>query len=561
MALKKLPIGLSDFAELIEKNYYFVDKSMFIKELLDSGAKTTLFPRPRRFGKTLNLSMIRYFFEKTELSRRSLFNGLKIEQHADCMFHQGKYPIIWLSFKDVKAKNWSFCYEKLCKTIGDEFKRHFEVLRPILTELEMQDVQKIIAGTASQSMYEHALLDLSKYLERGHHQKVILLIDEYDAAIHEGFMSGYYDKIINFIRAFLGAGVKDNTALEFSVLTGILRIARESLFSGLNNLEVWTFTSKYYSQQFGLLESEVLEILSCFDLTNQIDSIRQWYDGYQSGPHKIYNPWSIINLVKNEGIEKPYWVNTSDNALVKTLLQQGTSGVKEDLELIVQGKSITKVINENMVMPDIYLDDNALWNFLLMCGYLTFENYRPDPSLEGQFLAELKSPNIEVAYLYSTQIQSWFGGSSDTLQIYQKMLQNLVAGNIDEFCELFSLFSVETISSFDTGGKKPEKFYHGFVLGMLASLRETHEIKSNRESGWGRYDVMVIPKNKALPSIIIEFKTVSSLKKETLKIAAQNALKQIDDRQYETELHSRGITNIIKMGIAFQGKKNLILVG
>lgn len=559
MALKRIPIGISDFKRLMEGNYYFVDKSMFIKELLDSGAAVTLFPRPRRFGKTLNLSMIRYFFEKTVVSNRHLFAGLKLENYPEYMAHQGQYPIIFLTFKDVKYKTWHLCFSGLKKIIAEEFRRHNYLLEgATLDDQQRTMFQLIMAEKADEIEYYTALKTLSGYLFAFHGKKAIILIDEYDAAIHEGFVNDYYNEIITFMRNFLTGGLKDNSSLELSVLTGILRIARESIFSGLNNLIVRTFLNEGFSSQFGLHEEEVSLLLNHFALQHELSTIRQWYDGYQSGPYKLYNPWSIINLIGNKGVIQPYWVNTSENALIKALLKQGSQEMKQDLELIIQKQKITKVINENIIMPDIYLDENAVWNFLLLSGYLTFENYRSDPQQEGQFLADLKSPNAEVSYLYVSQVQAWFGGKEGSMRLYQEMLKNLVAGSMDDFCDLFELLAQETISAFDVAGTQPEKFYHGLVLGMLTSLRDTHEIKSNRESGWGRYDIMIIPQDKSKPGIIIEFKTA---RKESLETTAQNALKQINDRQYETELKMLGIATIIKLGIAFKGKKSLIRVG
>lgn len=559
---KSIAIGISDFKRLIEEDYYFIDKSLLIKELLDHRAAVTLVPRPRRFGKTLNLSLLRYFFEKVADSNRHLFKGLAIENYAECMVYQGEYPVIWITFKDIKTSSWDLCYRGIQEVLASEFSRHQYLLTSdALSDQQKRNFTAILNTTADEMVYRRALLNLSEYLAAHYQKRAIILIDEYDTPIHAAFLMGHYDRAIEFFRDFLGAGLKDNVSLEFCFITGILRVAKESIFSGLNNLEVHTFTQAGYSDKFGFLEEEVVEMMNHLELSSPINEMRKWYDGYQSGSHKVYNPWSIISIVKNQGILQPYWVNTSDNALVKTLLQQSSPVIKEDFELIVQGKAITKVINENVIMPEIYQDDNALWNFLFMSGYLTFENYRADPRLEGQFLAELKTPNTEVAFIYTTQIQSWFGGTEDSLRIYQRMLHNLVAGKTDEFCELFELFSSETISSFDVGGKKPERFYHALVLGMLASLRSTHEIRSNRESGWGRYDVMVIPHDKSLPGIIIEFKTVSTAKKETLETAAHNALQQIEDRQYEVELRSCGIGSIIKLGIAFEGKRSLVLVG
>jgi len=554
---KLIPIGIDDFEKLVAGNYYFTDKSLLIKEVLDSGAAVTLLPRPRRFGKTLNLSMLRYFFEKVGQSRRYLFNGLKIEQHADCMKHQGKYPVIWLTFKDVKMGTWEPCYEKICKVIGAEFKRHFNAINGSLSDLEIRQVQDIIAGTASQASYENSLMDLSRYLEQAYKEKVVILIDEYDAPIHAAFLNGYYNEVVSFMRGFFGASLKGNNSLNLGVMTGILRVAKESIFSGINHLEVRTFLQNAYSDKFGFLEDEVVALFSYFGLATNLDDVRRWYDGYRSGLYKVYNPWSIINFAKNSGELQPYWVNTSDNALIKDLLKRCTPEMKEDLEVIVAGGKVTKSIQENIIMTDIEKNDAVLWNFLLFCGYLTFEDYR---LVVDTHYAELLMPNIEVGTTYKTSFSTWFAEGSG-LRNYNKMLESLVMGDMEPFQDYFMKFTKETLSTFDVQGDTPENFYHALVLGMLASLMQTHQVRSNRESGYGRYDVLIIPQDHANPGIILEFKKVNVKKKETLETAAQDALSQIEDRLYETELQTLGIKKILKIGISFKGKESFVLVG
>ncbi len=552
---KHIPIGIDDFKELIEKKFYFVDKSLFIKDILTSQAKATLIPRPRRFGKTLNLSLLRYFFEKTDQSNRHLFNDLKIEEHSDCMAHQGQYPVIWMTLKDSKTATWPACYAKICKIIGKEFDRHFSSIKPLLSEFEKKCVQEVINGSASQALYENSLSDLSRYLERAYKSQVILLMDEYDAPIHEGYIKGYYDDVISFMRNFLGAGFKGNTPLNIGILTGILRISKESIFSGINNLRVCSLVDERFSDKFGLLENEVQEILNYFGLENSIDDIRRWYDGYQSGSSKMYNPWSIVNLVDNDGATKPYWVNTSDNALIKELLRTSSTKTKEELEIIIQGNAVTKPVQENIVMTDLNNYDDVLWNFLLFCGYLTFKNYR---SIEDEMYADFFIPNTEVGLIYKKSFKAWFGETIN-ISTYTSMLERLIIGDVESFQEFFTKLTLETLSSFDMSGTEPELFYHALVLGMLASLSQTHEVKSNRESGYGRYDVMLIPKDKTKLGIIIEFKKVHANRNETLESEAQKALKQLEERKYETELRAQGFEKILKLGISFLGKHCLIL--
>jgi len=597
---KYISIGIDDFKQLVEGNYYFADKSLLIKELLDSKAAVTLIPRPRRFGKTLNLSMLRYFFEKvidrsypvsgekqfeskssqgdtlpspahTEcfpqenvsryqgewgLSRRPLFNGLKIEQHHDCMQEQGKYPIIWLTFKDVKTQKWEDCYRLIRKQISSEFERHVGIVE-LLSDAEKELFERIRQGNGDLADFMRSLLDLSAYLERAYKTRVIILIDEYDAPIHAGYLNGYYDEVVSFMRVFMGAGLKGNSALNFGVMTGILRVAKESIFSGLNNLRVCTLMQDGYSNQFGFLEDEVKAMLTYFGLENHLDEVRQWYNGYQSGSYKVYNPWSIINLVDNKGKIQAYWVNTSDNTLIKNLLKKCSPEMKEELEVLMKGGSVKKHIQENIVMTEIERNDEVLWNFLLFCGYLTFENYRRE---ETEWFAELSIPNLEVVVAYKTSFRSWFIEES-SVRDYQKMLESLIEGHAEEFQDFFMNLTQTTLSTFDVNKNEPERFYHALVLGMLSSLSSSHEVRSNRESGWGRYDVMLIPKDRSKLGVILEFKKVQVRKKETLESAAQSALKQIEEKQYETELRALGLTRILKVGISFLGKESWVLIG
>lgn len=551
---KLIPIGVDDFAKLIEGNYYFADKSLFIKEILDSGAAVTLIPRPRRFGKTLNMSMLRYFFEKSEESRSHLFDELKIKQHPSYMKQQGQYPVIWLTFKDAKTSSWKDSYQLLCMQIMREFERHNQV-QAFLSEPEKARFERVRQGNGDRADFMNSLLDLSLYLERAHKAKVVILIDEYDAPVHAGYLNGYYDEVVDFMRVFMGACLKGNQALNFGVLTGILRVAKESIFSGINNLRVCTLVQDSYANHFGFLESEVAAILCHFTLENHLDEVRQWYNNYQSGECKVYNPWSIINLVDNKGKLQAYWVNTSDNTLIKDLLKKSSPEMKEELEIIVKGGKIKKLIQENIVMPDIDRNEEALWNFLLFCGYLTFDNYRRE---ETEWFADLFIPNTEVVTSYKTSFKNWFLESSQARN-YTQMIGSLIEGNPTLFKKNFERFSLATLSYFDIQGNEPEAFYHALVLGMLASLSSSHEVRSNRESGHGRYDVMFIPKDHSKPGVILEFKAVNKDKKETLETAAKSALSQIEDNNYEAELRALKLPKILKIGIAFEGKESFVL--
>ncbi len=569
---KKLPIGIDDFKLLRTNDYCYVDKSLFIKELIDAGqGKVMLIPRPRRFGKTLNLSMLRYFFERYEgsESNRDLFDGLAITQHADCMEQQSKYPVIFLTFKDVKEKGWDSCYDKLTRVISAEFERHAYVLHDsVLSDQQQEDFKKIINRTASQALYENALKDLSFYLAKHYGVNPVILIDEYDSPIHAGFLENYYDDVVSFMRGLMCAGLKGNANLAYGVITGILRIAKESIFSGMNNLEVHTLLSPFYADKFGLLEDEVAALLHEYDINQGVEQARSWYNGYAAGgipltarakePYtvKLYNPWSIINFVKNSGTLGPYWANTSDNRLIQDLIRCASEDVKRDFELLLIGKSVTKKICEDVVFPSIYNDSNALWSFLLFTGYLTWQSRE---LMQVKCDAALVVPNREVLDCLKTLVMQWFTQSVGS-SAYQNMLEAIRQSNLSAFERYFQQSVLDHMSFFDVTGKNPERVYHAYVLGLLVGLDATHEVKSNRESGFGRYDVCIIPRDHFNPGFIIEFK-VFSKRDKTLEAAAQLALEQIEGHKYDTELRARGIQHIIKLAIVFDKKDVLIVEG
>lgn len=552
---KILPIGIYDFKQMITENYYYIDKTLLIKELLDKKAAATLIPRPRRFGKTLNMSMLQYFFEKTEVSHAYLFDGLAVAQHADIMAYQGQYPVIFLTFKFIDELSWDNCYSKLKLLIADEFRRHEYLLQSnILDKKQKQDYENIISGAADRIIYETSLKNLIRYLAEYHAKRTIVLIDEYDVPMHAGYHHGYLTEVSHFIKSFFGDGLKDNNKLELAVITGALRVARESIFTGWNNVKVCTFLSESYTDKFGLLEHEVQKIIYDYNLENKINDIRFWYNNYKSGSFTLYNPWSIINLVDNRGRLQPYWINTSSNDIVKKLIKNSDTTVKKDIEILIEGGTITKPLCQNIVYTDIEINSNALWNFLFFSGYLTYKNNR---LIDNMPYIDFLIPNNEVLYLYKSIILSWFE-EQPRAALYQNTLTSLIQGNIDVFKEIFQEIVITSLSYFDVSGEKPENFYHAFVLGLLVSLSNKYYVKSNRESGYGRYDVMIIPHDKHKLGIIIEFKKVSTYTQETLEQAAQNALDQIERMQYEQEMKAHGITNMIKLGIACAGKKVLI---
>ena len=551
---KPLPIGISDFKILIEGGYAYVDKSLLIQELIENGASVLLIPRMRRFGKTLNLSMMRYFFEKAEPNMGYLFSSLNIWKHEKYRSLQGKFPVIFLSLKDVKHATWQETFTTLRRLIAFEFQRHSNILEgDVLTAKEKDIYHKILFETDDQTLIEQSLFFLTQWLHRYHNNRVILLIDEYDTPAHAAYVGGYYELLIFFLRNWLSGGLKDNSSLERGVLTGILRIAKESIFSGLNNLSTFTILSEEFQDKFGLLESEVKQLLEYYDLTSQISDMRKWYNGYRIGScGGLYNPWSVLNCIAKKGALSPYWVNTSDNALMKKLITKGTDDIKMDIEDLLRGRIVEKTIEEGIVFSNIENSPNAIWSLLLFSGYLTIES---TPSYGTP--CRLRIPDVEVGELYKTTISEWFEKTIHHPK-YHLLLKSLITGDIDTFSQIFQEFLISAVSVFDVSPQEPEKIYHAFVLGMLLGLKDTYEVKSNRESGYGRYDVMLIPKNSNDLGIIMEFKKIGRFEQADLESAVNSALKQIEDKKYDQELLDRGVKHILYLGLAFEGKRALI---
>jgi len=551
---KPLPIGVSDFKEVIEDGYVYVDKTLLIEELEEKKTKVALIPRLRRFGKTLNLSMLRYFFEKGEEDTSYLFKGLKIWKNEKYRALQGQFPVIFITRKDVKHASWQQTFASLQELIGQEFQRHSYLLDgTILTGTEKEDYLRIMRREDGETLLENSLLLLSKWLCRYHNKRVVLLIDEYDTPVHAAYVGKYYDTLIAFLRNWLSAGLKDNIFLERGVLTGILRIAKESIFSGLNNVSTFTILNETFSDKFGLLESEVKELLEEYGLSEKLIDMRKWYNGYRIGTStNIYNPWSVLNCIANKGALAPYWVNTSENALMKQLISQGTDDFKADIEQLLKGGIIEQEIDDGVVFSQLHQNPSAVWSLLLFSGYLTLDQA---PSYGTP--CRLRIPNVEVSELYKSMILDWFNQSIHKHK-YHMLLTSLTTGDIDTFSQLFQEFMFSSVSVFDVPADESEKIYHGFVLGMLIGLSDRYEVESNRESGLGRYDVMLIPKKSNDLGIVMEFKKIGRFEKTTLDAAVESALKQIEDRHYAQELADRGIKRILYLGFAFEGKEVLI---
>ena len=551
--MKKLPIGISDYKTLITQGYYFVDKTLLIKEFIDSSPQVTLITRPRRFGKTLDLSMLNYFFQRGfAKANYYLFENTIIWQEPERELC-GQYPVIYLSFKDVKSLTWDTALKHLKNLIKDEFLRHQHYISLSINQETYFD--RIIKETGSVADYEISLQFLCELLSAHYKQPVIILIDEYDTPITSAYHYGYYNDMAPFMRTLLTKVYKDNPHLHKGLLTGILRAAKEGIFSGLNNLAVNTLLSNPYSDKFGFTPEEVKNLLTEQSLLNKRDEIIAWYNGYSCGKMRLYNPWSIINCAYEGGALKPYWVNTSDNLLIKKVIAQADETVKSKLEELLADETISEVISEGVVLPGIERHPDAVWSLLLFAGYLTFNEYQLLE--EGRERCLLAIPNKEIRILYKELIKQIF---EESLSINKghELLNALTRGDVEVFAELFQEFVVNSMSFFDFAPDEPEKSYHLLVLGLLVMLGDSYEIKSNRESGYGRYDIMIIPRQKNKRAIIIEFKKASKARKETLESAADNALKQIEEKKYAQELRGRGFKEIQALGISFQGKELLI---
>ncbi len=565
---RAFPIGISNFKKIIEGNYYYSDKTLLVKEIIDCGADVILIPRPRRFGKTLNMMMLKYFFETADSRNchssegghpsssslnRHLFNNLEIEKHENAMSHQGIHPVIFMSFKDIKVLRWEESIEKLMQIISEEFQNHEYLLKSNnISEIEKESISRIISKKATVAEYETSLKLLSSLLEKHHKIKPVILIDEYDTPIVSGHFNNYYNEIVGFLRNFFSAGLKDNVSLFKGVMTGILRIAKESIFSGLNNLDVWSILSNPAGDKFGLTDNDVRNILKERGIPENYNDVRNWYNGYLFGKTEIYNPWSIINYAEkyDEGF-KPYWVNTATNELIDHLATNGGRELKIEIEMLLKNEGIEKIIEENIVFSELETRDDLLWSFLYFSGYLKTVSKRYDEDGLANYYT-LMIPNLEVKSAYLNMVKHWFSDKKIPQNQIETMLKYLLSGDIESFSELFSKI-VETAFSYHDLSGEPENFYHAFVLGLFVWLGSTHEVKSNRESGFGRYDICLIPKNILKTGFVIEFKRVG--RKETVESAIESALSQIETKNYAAELTQRGIKKIKKLAIVFNGKE------
>ena len=548
MEKKAIPIGIENFEDIIKDNYYYVDKSMLIEDILVNRAAVTLFTRPRRFGKTLNMSMIKYFFDvRNKDENRKLFEGLKIFG-SEYMKEQGKYPVIFVSLKDLRADTWEMCLMEIKKLISKIY-REFQYITEKMNE-DDKEIYDSIKNRKNDMDLNTSIELLSEYLFEYYGERVIILIDEYDAPIINAFDKGYYNEAINFFQVFYSSALKTNDSLKYGILTGITRIIKEGIFSGLNNLKVDTILNKKFSEYFGLLESEVIKMLDYFEMKYKIEEVKEWYNGYIFGDKRVYNPWSIINYVDNGEI-KAYWANVSGNTLLENMLDQAGEDVYTDLKRFTDGESIEKYISDGTTIKSLLSNDDEIWQLFLYSGYLTKakEQIEIDEILEYTNIYNLKIPNKEIRKYFGNMFLNRFFGTELKTSILIKALES---GDIKKFEKTLGEIMVNMLSHFDLDSEM-EKIYQVFMIGLVGFLMGKYEIISNNESGYGRYDLAMIPIKSNEKAYLMEFKISKTEKGMTLK--AEEALKQIDEKKYDTRLKARGIKNILKIGIAFYGKK------
>ncbi|MDR2581127.1 MAG: ATP-binding protein, partial [Fibromonadaceae bacterium] len=548
--LATLPRGKSFFDQVIEDGSYYVDKTLFIKDLMDGASAVTLCTRPRRFGKTLNQTMLKCFFEDTApidgKDTRALFNGLKIESAGEqYMEHQGKYPVIFLSFKEAKRDTFERSYTQLRNSIADEFKRHAYILEKISDNDNRNMFEKLASRNGSYDDYSTSLLFLCKCLKNYYGKKTIVLIDEYDVPLENAWVRGFYQEMVDFIRPLLSSGLKDNTYLQFAVMTGCLRVSKESIFTGLNNLTMISILNTEYSEYFGFTQNEVDAMLKYYGLEEKRQLLKDWYDGYLFGNTEVYNPWSCIHAVSSwrvniNELPSPYWVNTSSNDIVRKLIDMVKGEAKTELETLMAGGTISKLIHEDITYDDVYRNVDNIWNFMFFTGYLK----KVGEGLDGvKKVLELSVPNLELQYIYETKIREWFYERVNQRD-FGKLHAAILGGNATVVQEELGDFFLDTISYMD--GK--EDFYHGVMLGVLSGI-PNYDLKSNRETGLGRCDIVMRHSSGRGKAVIFELKWTSDMKEIVKK--RDEALKQIVDGKYAEELENECYNDVVKYGVAF----------
>ncbi len=550
MERKPLPIGIEDFKRLIDDKYYFVDKTFMIKELIESQTTVGLFTRPRRFGKTLNMSMIQRFFEKTDESNAYLFDGLKISEFPGCMQYQGQYPVISLSLKSMKQGSYKDAFHMFKVLIAREYDRHKDILKSDkISDSEKDLFHSILTQKAEDAFYLDSIKFLSDIIVKYYNKNVIILIDEYDVPLENAFHQGFYMDMVNLIRSVFESALKTNSSLDRAFLTGCLRVSKESIFTGLNNLDIFTIISPMFTDSFGFTPDEITDILKYYKLEDKANEIKEWYDGYLFGDTQIYNPWSTINYIKNLTVNpnypcKPYWSNTSSNEIVKRLIEESNDRTKNAIEELINGTPVRSQIYEDITYGTIDVNSEYIWSFLLFTGYLKVINYE---TIGDETYYEMVIPNTEVKSIYKNTIRAWFekkinaDGRTD-------ILEAILKADAEKLEDLLCTWMVNTISCFD----EQENYYHGFVTGLVSGFNG-YMVVSNRESGNGRFDLVVKQRSKWNYAAILEFKIVDKYNQMTK--ACEDDLKQIEEKDYEASLRDEQYENIAKLGICFCQKR------
>ena len=550
--MQGIGIGVSDFKMLRIRDNYFIDKSLFIKHIIDNQSSVALITRPRRFGKTLNMSMLKYYFDITAKDSKELFVGLKImEQGEKYTSKLGNYPVIYITLKDVQDSDYENMILDMKTAILEMYQQHMYLLESDkIYQFEKEKIMDILYGREDEVTLKNSVKELSKYLNRHYDKQCILLVDEYDVPLQNAYIKGYYDKAIEFFKTFYGTTFKDNSYLEKTVLTGVSRVAKESIFSGANNFDVYTvLKDNEFEEDFGITKEEVEKALKDFGVEKDKEEVKQWYDGYIIGKtNGIYNPWSILQYLKNKEL-MPYWVNTSSNDLIKLILKN-SSTVKEKIERLLKDEAIEVTIDQETVIVGIEKNEDNIWGLLLGTGYLKVVEIVD--LTENRY--KVKIPNREIKELFRSIVRDWFRDKVIGNDL-NSILKDLVTLNLDEFRKKFAVLVRQMFSFMDVGENTAENFYHAFVLGMLVGLKDSYYVNSNRESGMGRYDIMLEPKDKNGNSFIMEFKVLEDEEEKTIEETIENAKKQIEEKKYEENLRERGFTNITKMVFAFRGKE------
>ena len=554
-AVLPLPVGVSDY-RLASSEYYYIDKTLMIRDFIDERPMVSLFTRPRRFGKTLNMDMLRTFFEKTEEDTSVYFRDKKIwscgEKYRE---YQGKYPVIFITFKDIKFDSWEQTYDAIKDVFAKEAARHIELRTSgKCDEFEKEEFEKLLSGEVNEVELSGALLDLSRMLHKHHGTAPVIIIDEYDIPIQQGYMKDYYDKIILFMRNLFSGGLKDNRHLSFGFLTGILRVAKESIFSGLNNLTIHSVLDNKYSAYFGFTQDEIKEMAEYYGASQKYEEICDWYDGYRFGKTEIFNPWSVINYFNNECEPRAFWQSTGSNDIIGEIIAEADSEIYDRLTSLVNGETFTTYIDTGVIYPQIRNNPSTVYSFLLVAGYL--KAGKTMPAFNGDFMCEVSLPNREISLVYHKEILRQLDNvipQSTAVSIQEAIF----SGDHIRLKGLIQTLLTQSVSSFDTAG---ENFYHGFMLGLCALLGGSF-VSSNRESGGGRYDIQLKPRNRKLPGILIELKAEKNCPEERLKKLSEAALRQIIDKKYDAEMMADGIETIYRYGVAFSGKKVEVTAG